>query len=342
MTHELLGVIWYGTLALVWGVYLSQELFVLGAGILHRFIAKNDDEIKQIQYATGLHWDGIEVWLILAVGGLFAAFPLVYAVQLSTLYIPFFLLIYAVIARGISIELIYKTDDIKIQKALSITWVISSLLMALVLGVYMANIFRGLPINSDGMTRSFIYIFNLTGLLGGIFFVALSLTFGAAWISISTKGDLGKKAFKIAKYSAFVLPWIVALIFQGFNTTDNPISVQQLYSSNPILFLIPGLTLILAIILSYFTYKEKAIPVFILSILTILGYIASGFVGSFPYMIPSTLKQEYGVSLYDGMASEKTLSLMLYAALIFVPIVIGYQSFKYIRFRAKVQIGDDK
>ncbi len=342
MSHDTLKIIWFIILALVWAIYFSQELFILGTGALHRLVTKNDAEIKQIQYSTALHWDGIEVWLILAIAGMFAAFPKAFAVTLSSLYIPFFLLLYSIIARGISIELIFKTDNKKVQRILSKTWMISSMLMVFILGLYITNIFRGLPIGLNGMEKSFLSIFNLTGILGGILFLCLSLAIGSAWIKMTTEGQLGNKAFKYGKYSAYILPWILPLIFQGMNTTDNPISNGTLFLNNNYLYIIPALTAVFALLTAYYVSKASEIKTFVFSILTIVFFVATGFVGTYPYMVVSNIKSDYGVTLFEAGASEKALTVLTITAVIAIPIIIAYQAFKYIKFSQKVKLGDDK
>ncbi len=100
--HEFLSNLWYYILALVWAVYVSQELFVTGSGMLSQFYKVNSKEFKLINESVGTHWDGIQVWVIVAIGGLFAVFYNAYALILETLYIPFFLLLIAIILRGLS------------------------------------------------------------------------------------------------------------------------------------------------------------------------------------------------------------------------------------------------
>ncbi len=332
-SHLFMQNLWFFVLALVWVIYIVQESFILGSSIWAMLFTKDQNELKAIQVASGLHWDGIEVWLIVAIGGLFAAFPGIYADTLTLLNVAFFLLLALIITRGISIELMFK--DKALIKTMKIAWGVSGVLMLVVLGVYLTNIFYGFSITSTGETGSFLQIFNLTGIFGGIMFLGLGLITGAAWIHMMTKTDVSQRIKKTLKPIAFVATVTTAITLLGLNNNGIAFS-NELFVNNWFLWIIPFLTLVSVVAMLIATLKEKIILSFIFASLTFTFYIAAGFIGTFPYMIPSNIAIENGITLYSGSSSKTTLTLMTYAAAIFVPIVVVYQGLKYFKFAKKI------
>jgi len=343
MSSDTLGIILFVIVSFSWTIYIIQEMFITGSSALNMSVAKDEGERKQIQVASGLHFDGIEVWVVGALTITLGAFPLVFATTLTHLYIPFFLLIYAIIGRGVSIEVIYKLDSKRWIKSMIITWTVSSIAIMFILGVYLTNVFRGFPLGETGMTEGFLSIFNVTGISGGLLFVALSLVSGAGWIHLTTSGDLGKKAIQFVKKVGVIysVPILLLLVFMGFNNTVSSIFIGELFMSSYSYFVYPALTVIFAILTTYFGYKENAKKLFTFSILTMALFLLTGFTGMFPYMVPSHIDVTYGITLYDAMAGPSSLKVVIIAVSIFFPIIIGYQTWKYIIFTKKVNYNDE-
>ena len=151
LTHDILAVIWFFLWCVIWGVYFFVDSFSLEAGLLAPFIATDKVQRIQIQRYVDPFWGGNEVWLVLAAGETFAAFPLVFSKMFTFLYLPMMLLLIDLVARGISVEYLHKDDSPQIQKALTWGWFVGSLLISLVLGVAFANVFKGLEITSGGV-----------------------------------------------------------------------------------------------------------------------------------------------------------------------------------------------
>lgn len=329
--HEILSNLWYYILALVWAVYVSQELFVTGAGMLAKFYSVESKEYRTINESVGTHWDGIQVWVIVAIGGLFAVFYDAYALILSTLYIPFFLLLIAIILRGLSIELIYKSDDKPWQKSCAIIWMVSSFLLILVVGVYLTNIFIGLPINDNMLQTSFLTIFNLVGIVGGLFFTTTAITLGAVWIKLScgkTYLEQQRTYIIVASVTSSIL---LVLLYLGFNHKTNGF-IEGLFVDYPIIWIVPILSLLSMIISVIAILKELYVIAFITIILSVILLIFTGFSLTFPYIVYSTYDIKEGLLIVEASATLYSLKLMTISAAIFVPIVIVYQAWKYIKF----------
>lgn len=330
--HELLSNIWYYILALVWAVYVSQELFVTGSGILSFFYKVDSKEYKQINESVGTHWDGIQVWLIVAIGGLFAVFYDAYATILEILYIPFFLLLISIILRGLSIELIYKSDEIVWQKTLRIIWSISSFILIFIIGLYLTNLFIGLPINENGLlSTNFLAIFNLVGILGGLFFVASSIIVATCWIKLSCDKSLLENNQNFLKVTSVVSTFLLTLIYLGFNHKTNGFT-EGLFVDYLLLWILPISSLFFSVLGLILFLKDMYKISFIIIILSIILLIFTGFSLTFPYIVYSTTDINNGLLITEASASEYSLKLMTVSALIFVPIVIAYQGWKYVRF----------
>ena len=343
MSHELLSNLLYIIVAFSWMMYLTQELFISGASALNISLAKDEEERKQIQTTAGLHFDGMEVWLIAALTITFGAFRVAFATILPHLYIVFFLLVYAIIARGVSLEVMYKLDNKKWQNAMKYTWMISSILLMLFLGVYMTNLFYGFPYDGTSMTKGFISIFSVTGIMGGLFFVLLSLVSGAGWISITCEGDLSRRALDFVKKVGviYMIPVVLLLVFMGFNNTTASLFVSDLFSDNYVLFLLPFLTVVSAILVMVNGITKDGKKMFIFSVVTMALFIITGFVGTFPNVMLSNIDPAFSIKIADTVASKKAATTIFTAIMIFYPLILGYQGWKYYRFAFGIKLNDE-
>lgn len=330
LQHETLSVIWFAILAIAWIVYLSLESFVVGSAMLQSSLAPNDSVKRTILFSSGLHWDGIEVWLITAIGGTFAAFPMVYAKTLEGLYVPIFLLLFALIIRGVTIELAYKDENPTWQDWMTGGWKISSTLIPFVFGVYFANLFLGLPLGKEGYEGSFLGLIGMRPIIMGLVFVFIARTTGAYWIILNTKpGDHSNDAHKKAFRSSIVVALGTILVLMTLNTGTGTFNSSQLYGQYPILWLVPGFTVLVPLLTVWFAKKRRIWPALITGALTQAMILITGFSAIFPFMVPSSLDPQYGITLYDAASSQYTLHVMFIMALIFVPLVLGYQIWKF-------------
>lgn len=343
MSRETIAILVFIVIAFTWIVYLLQELFIAGASALNMSICKNEEERKQVQVITGMHFDGMEVWFIAAVTLMIGAFPLVYGTIFTYLYVIFFLLLYALIARGVSIEVIYKLDSKKWVKAMVIAWTVSSILILFILGVYLTNLFYGFPLDAGGMTSSYISMFNVTALSGGAMFVLLGLAAGAGWIGLNTEGELGERAVKFIKSRGIIypIPITLLLVFMGFNNTEASIFIGELFSKSFLFFLLPLLTVVFATLTTYMGYLEKAKKMFIFSLLTMFFFLVTGYVGTYPYMILSNVDMSHGITLTEAMVSKNALTVIFVSSAIFFPLIVTYQTWKYMRFTDKIKLNDE-
>src|SRR5689334_22249962 len=183
--------VWFILIAVLWAGYLVLDGFDLGVGMLLPVLARTDAERRLMVNTIGPVWDGNEVWLLVAGGATFAAFPMWYASMFSGFYLALLLLLVALIIRGVSFEYRGKVDDPVWRGRWDVAIVIGSTLPALLWGVAFANIVRGVPIDGDGnFTGTVFTLLNPYGLLGGLAVVTLCCTYGAIFVALKTTGSI--------------------------------------------------------------------------------------------------------------------------------------------------------
>jgi cytochrome d ubiquinol oxidase subunit II len=329
-----LQAIWFFLWVLLWAVYFVTDGFDLGMGILLPFIAGDENERRLIYNAAGPLWNGNEVWLITAGGVTFAAFPLVYAVMFSSLYSALMLVLFGLIIRGVAFEFRGKIDSSQWKRLWDGCMFVGSLVPAVLLGAAFANIFRGIPIDKEGVYQGTLFtLLNPYGLLGGVLFLLLVLVNGAIWLSIKSEGALHEKAMKAAKtlWPVLVAAAVVFLIASSFST-----KIYGNYMAQPALFLILAVTVLALFLERIFLSSKSLWKAWFSHCVALIGACFFGFVGIFPNMLPSSINPAFSLTVYNSSSSHLTLKIMLVLALIFVPIVIAYQAWTYNLFRGKV------
>jgi len=334
----MLETIWFILWALLWAVYFMLDGFDLGLGTLMPFLAKNEENKRTIYNSIGPFWDGNEVWLISAGGVTFAAFPKTYAVMFSSMYSALMLVLFALILRGISIEFRGKLEHGLWKKIWDTGLVAGSFLPALLLGVAFANIFKGIPIDGAGIYRGNLFtLLNPYGLLGGVFFLLLFLLHGSLWLAIKSEGELNNRAAGLSEI-LWVTLLVVTLIF--LLVTKLLTGLFDNYIHMPVLFIIPLLTVTGLILTRLFIHKKAWWKAWFSSCLTILSATFFGVTGLYPCMLPSSINPSFSLTIYNSSSSPLTLKIMLVVALVFVPIVIIYQTWVYSLFKDKVKEND--
>jgi cytochrome d ubiquinol oxidase subunit II len=329
-----LGTIWFLLWGVLWAVYFVLDGFDLGVGMLSPVIAKTDTEKRILLNSVGPFWDGNEVWLITAGGVTFAAFPGTYAVMFSALYTPLMLLLFALIFRGISFEFRSKMESEGNRKLWDAIHATCSFLPALLLGVAFANIFKGVPIDKEGILQgNLLTLLNPYGLAGGVLFVLAFLMHGALYLCCKTEGALKERAERVAVklWPALLIVAVLFLVFTAVATT-----LFKNYLDNPALFAIVLLPVGGLLLQRVYLGGRRFFAAWTASAVTIAGVALFGVVGMFPALLPSSLDPAFSKTIANSASSPLTLKIMLVVALTFVPIVILYQAWVYKTFSHKV------
>jgi cytochrome bd ubiquinol oxidase subunit II len=330
----MLETIWFVLWGVLWAFYFMLDGFDLGIGTLLPFVAKNDGEKSLVYKSIGPFWDGNEVWLITAGGVTFAAFPATYAVMFSSLYTPLMLILFALILRGAALELRGKTESRTNRTLWDICFVTGSFLPALLFGVAFANIFKGIPIDGEGILQgNLLTLLNPYGLLGGLLFLSLFLVHGSLWLATKSEGDVYERAGAIAQklWPVVLVIAVLFLIFTAFQTT-----LYNNYLAIPVLFVIPLLCICALFMTRIFIGKKSYWKAWFASCATIATATLFGVIGLYPSLFPSSLNPAYSMTIHNSASSPLTLKIMLVVALIFVPIVIIYQGWAFNLFKGKV------
>lgn len=324
--------IWFVLIAILFIGYFILEGFDFGVGILMPFISKDDTDRRVVVNTIGPFWDGNEVWLITAGGAMFAAFPHWYATLFSGFYIPFFLLLLALILRAVGFEFRSKKTEVWWRNTSDqfIFW--GSLIPALLWGVAFTNVVQGLPIGEDmNFTGNLLHILNPYALLGGVVAVLIFSLHGALFLSLRTTDELRERAEKIAS----VLWTPIALITATFAVLGY--WQTTLFEG---LGLVPGTLPTLAILsfVSCFVFIKLKMQGYAFAAMaaTILLGTAVVFYGLFPNIMPSSIDEAYNLTIYNASSSQLTLKIMSIVALFFVPIVLAYQGWSYYVFKKRV------
>jgi len=326
--------VWFFLWGLLWAVYFMTDGFDLGVGSLLPFLGKSEEDKKIMINSLGPLWDGNEVWLLTAGGVTFAAFPKVYAVMFSSLYSALMLILFALIVRGVAFEFRGKVDSPAWRKLWDACLFIGSILPAILFGVAFANIFRGIPIDADGVYQgTLLTLLNPYGLAGGVLFLLLFLVHGALWLSIKSDGDLQRRAAAVAhKLWPVELGMAVIFLIASFFATR----LYDNYLAHPLLFIIILLAVAGLLGIKVFLARQAMFKAWFSSALTIVAATFYGVVGLYPNMFPSNLDANFSLTAHNSASSPLTLKIMLVVVILFVPIVLAYQTWNYFLFKSKV------
>ncbi|TXS55933.1 cytochrome d ubiquinol oxidase subunit II [Streptomyces sp. t39] len=319
--------VWFVLIAVLWTGYLFLEGFDFGIGVLTKLLARDRAERRVLINTIGPVWDGNEVWLLTAGGATFAAFPDWYATLFSGFYLPLLLILVCLIVRGVAFEYRHKRDEERWQTNWehAIFW--TSLLPAVLWGVAFGNIVRGVAIDAD---KEFVGglsdLLNPYALLGGAVTLALFTFHGAVFAALKTVGDIRVRAGRLA----FRLGLAAAVPAAGFL-----LWTQVLRGDGPSLVaLAVAVAALLGAIGAIKAGREGWS--FALSGVTIAAAVAMLFLALFPDVMPSTLNEEWSLTVTNASSSPYTLKIMTWLAVIATPLVLLYQGWTYWVFRKRI------
>ncbi|RME69348.1 MAG: cytochrome d ubiquinol oxidase subunit II [Chloroflexi bacterium] len=329
-----LNTLWFILITVLFIGYFILEGFDYGVGILLPFLGKTDRERRVIINTIGPFWDGNEVWLLTAGGAIFAAFPHWYATMFSGFYLALFIMLVALIVRGVAFE--FRSKDRAPAWRSLWDWMIfvGSFVPALLWGVALGNLLRGVPIDQDmHYVGGFFNLLNPYALLGGLTTLFVFTVQGAIFLSLKVEGDLLPRITAATKKVGPVATVLVfAFVVAGYFLTDAFIRL----GINPGLIPIAaGAALLTA---GWFVHNDRPGWAFLMNCLTIVLSTITIFMSLYPRVIVSSLNPEWSLTIYNAASSPYTLRVMTIVALIFVPIVVAYQAWSYWVFRQRVSL----
>ncbi|MCL4252018.1 MAG: cytochrome d ubiquinol oxidase subunit II [Anaerolineae bacterium] len=325
-----LQTLWFILIAVLFTGFLFLEGFDYGVGILLPFVAKTDDERRVVINSIGPVWDGNEVWLLTAGGAMFAAFPNWYATLFSGFYLALFLILIALIVRGVAFEFRSKDNHPRWRSLWDGAIFIGSLVPALLWGVAFGNILRGVAID-ESMTYvgSFFDLLNPYALVGGLVTLSLFILHGALFLELKVDGVIRDRVKTIAR--RFWLPvTLLAVVFVVLSLFET--DIRDNFNVANVAGLVIAVTALLWT--GYSIFQARYGRAFFGTGLTVVGVVALIFGTLFPRVMPSTLG--FDLTIYNASSSEYTLQVMTVIALTVVPIVLAYQAWTYWVFRKRL------
>ena len=324
-----LTTVWFCLIAVLWIGYFALEGFDFGVGMLLPVLGREERERRVLINTIGPVWDGNEVWVLVAGGATFAAFPEWYATLFSGFYLPLLLILVALIVRGVAFEYRAKRDDPtwRARWDLAIFW--GSLLPAVLWGVAFGNIVRGVPIDADlEYVGGFFNLLNPYALLGGLTTLTLFLTHGAMYVALKTDGPIRREARALATRLGLVAA-LVAVLFLVWTQVDTG-SV-----ASGVLFVLAALALLAGVAAAGAAREGWA---FLGTFVTIVLAVAGLFVALFPDVMPTPLADGTSLTTTNAAATAYTLKIMTGVAVVFTPIVLVYQGWTYWVFRKRISV----
>lgn len=355
--YETLRVIWWLLLGVLLIGFAATDGFDLGVGTLLPFVAKTDTERRIAINTIGPVWEGNQVWLILAGGSIFAAWPPLYAVSFSGFYLAMFAILLALILRPVGFKYRSKRDSARWRNNWDWALFIGGFVPSLIFGVAVGNVLQGVPFRfADDMRifyeGSFFGLLNPYALLCGLLSVAMLVLHGASWLVLKASGPVAERARNYGSIAAlcvivlFALGGLfLALGIDGYRITS---TISPAGPSNPLLktaqhdgswlanystypwLLIPPVLGLLGAALSFAAMRaRREVSTLLFSKLSIFGIIATVGVSMFPFILPSSLDPRSSLTVWDASSSHMTLFIMLVVSLIFLPIVAAYTAWVY-------------
>jgi cytochrome d oxidase, subunit II (cydB) len=336
--------VWFAVVAVMIAIYVVLDGFDLGAGIVHYFVGRDQDERGLVIGAVGPVWDGNEVWLLAAGGTLYFAFPVLYSAAFSGFYLPLMIVLWLLILRGTGIELRHQVDDSMWRSFWDFVFAGSSILLAIFFGAALGNVIRGVPLNAEGYFFEPLWTtFTVTdepGILdwytvisGLVAFVALTVH-GAAYLAVKTEGEMQARARKVvgAIWYALILMTVISFFATQYvrpNILDN-------FYKYPVGWLIPVVVGAALFGIKFFNAKGADWKTFFSSAMYLVGMLVGAVFAVYPNVLPA-MNPEYSLTIENASAGTYGLQIGFIWWTIGIVIAVAYFVFLYRTFSGKVK-----
>jgi cytochrome d ubiquinol oxidase subunit II len=363
----------YATLKLIWWLFVGVLLvgfaimdgMDLGIGTLLPFVGRTDDERRVILNAVGPHWEGNQVWFITAGGATFAAWPLVYAAAFSGFYVALILTLFALFFRPVGFDYRSKLPDPRWRNAWDWGIFVGGTVPVIVFGVAFGNLLQGVPFHFDSdlrifYTGSFIDLLNPFGLLAGVISLLMLTMHGAIYLQLRTEGAVQRRAVAAARLAGalFIVAFAAAGVWiatgiDGYAITAMPprdaafmplaktvarvpygwLHDRSLY---PWTLIAPIASIGGAALALVASARRQASLAFVLSSLAVAGVVLTAGFALFPFVMPSSADPKSSLTVWDSVSSRRTLQIMFWATVVFLPLVLAYTAWAYRTMRGKI------
>jgi cytochrome d ubiquinol oxidase subunit II len=322
-----LPTVWFVIIAVLWLGYLFLEGFDFGVGMLLPVLGRTEAERRVMINTIGPVWDGNEVWLLVAGGATFAAFPGWYASLFSTAYLPLLLFLLALIGRGVAFEYRGKVDSDRWRRTWDLAIILGSWIAALGVGAVLTTNVIGLPIDTNGDRVGLAFaMIRPESLLGAAAVAGYALVHGAVFVALKTEGAIRERARALALRGGPValLPLVALLLL-----------IQIRYGS-PWAWAVVGVILVAAVGALLRLYAGREGQAFALLGVAVAGTVVALFGALYPNVVPSTVDPAHSLTIAETASSSYTLTVMTWVALFGTPAVLVYQGWTYWVFRKRI------
>jgi cytochrome bd ubiquinol oxidase subunit II len=319
--------VWFALIAVLWIGYFFLEGFDFGVGTLLPVLGRTEVDRRVMINTIGPVWDGNEVWLLVAGGATFAAFPEWYASLFSGFYLALLLILVALIVRGVAFEYRGKVNTEAWRRGWDLAIFLGSALPALLWGVAFANIVRGVPLNAHhDFTGNLLTLLNPYGLLGGLVTLGLFTLHGAHFLALKTDGDVRVAANALARKTAPTVVVVAAVFLVWTQLRDGGVTSW-------ILTVAAAVVLLGAVAASWRGREGWA---FIGTGVTLALAVAALFATLYPDVMPSSTDPAFSLNTTNASSTHYTLVVMTWVAAVLTPVVVLYQSWTYWVFRRRI------
>jgi cytochrome bd ubiquinol oxidase subunit II len=320
--------LWFVLIAILWTGFFVLEGFDMGVGMLHGIVGRDEAGRRAVMGTIGPLWDGNEVWLIVAVAAMFAAFPAWYGTMFSAFYLLVVIALVALLFRGVSFEYRDKRPQIHWRRTWSWLLSIASLLVPLVIGIWLGDLLAGVPINaSHTFTGGFGDLLQPYAIFTGVTLVGLCVLHGATFITLKTDGAVRQRAARIARIAAPVS----ALLALAFISWTHAISGKGALL-NPVELIV----FIAAVAAGILAFDRREGWAFTLTSVVIGLSIVTIFVDLYPRVMVSSTNAAHSLTVYNTASPPYSLKIMTVIALVLLPFVLAYQAWTYYVFRRRI------
>jgi cytochrome d ubiquinol oxidase subunit II len=358
LDYESLKLIWWLLVGVLLVGFAIMDGHDMGVGTLLPFVGKDDTERRVVINTVGPHWDGNQVWFITGGGAIFAAWPLVYATAFSGFYWAMLAVLWALFFRPVGFDYRSKISNPTWRKTWDWGLFVGGAVPPLIFGVAFGNLFQGVPFSFDDhlvstYSGSFWALLNPFALLCGVVSTAMITFHGAIYLVHRTQGEIQWRALRAAGFfgGLMVLSFVAAGVWlwmeiPGYviqsavegGALPNPLAKTVVreagawfanYRAYPATLLLPALGVVGVFAAQALARSGRSMAAFWASALAIVGVIGTAGAALFPFIMPSSLDPRASLTVWDSVSSQLTLSIMLWATLIFMPIIILYTSWAY-------------
>ncbi len=359
LDYPTLRVIWWALMGVLLIGFALTDGWDLGIGALLPFVARTDVERRMAINCAGPTWEGNQVWFILGGGAIFAAWPFVYAVSFSGFYLAMFLVLAALILRPVAFKYRSKRPDPAWRARWDRALFVGGFVPSLVFGVAVGNVLQGIPFHLDSDLRatydgSFLGLFTPFTLLCGLLSVAMVVLHGAAFLTVKLEhGAVHERARRYGSIAAMasVLLFAIGGLFVafgdlGFHVTSavdpagpsNPLRTTAIplgggwlgnYAAHSWMIAAPVLGLVGAALALLGIRLRLELPALAGSALSTLGIISTVGLCMFPFILPSATDAHSSLTVWNASSSEPTLLMMLFATVVFLPLILLYTAWVY-------------